>query len=307
MKPKEEYVIIVVKSISFSTHYGYYHEGNDGYNHICPICKLDNGGAVSNTQYSCVPYGLCTKFSDLEQAQQIAVKIRFQLAMKSNIFTTYLTAIDVTDDIVKYPKTPNDDTITIWVIKVPLSYYIGEYYAWAKSIYQYCEEHNFYYTNDKRYQIERHDEYLIAENGEYQWTKDRFKASLFTKDEQDKLAVKLNEMGRKEIPYLGYCRENNLPCYLKEKPRFEKGDVAYFFDSENYKIRKVIISDILPSEYEYKYGVSSSYFCGNVTLPQEHFFESNRLFKDSDLYTLDEVKQRLEKYKNTMHGYRFED
>jgi hypothetical protein len=249
-------------------------------------------GVLRNSIYQFVPYNLCTKFDSFDKAKAVADVILDKLRK-----TEPRTILILDEREVEYP---NHDGSVLWVLKVPKSYYYGKYYSFLLSI----KESGFKYDNNHRYQIARHRtdfgvevksywEYLIAdENEQYFWTTDRFQASLLTFDEQEKLVNKLNIIGRKQVPYLGYCQAQNLPCLFDEEPKYGKGNVVYTKNYDTKRFVKHNVVDIVAFEDGYFYSLSND-IPDTISLPCENFYEGNRLINGINVYSETEIRKLL--------------
>lgn len=298
MKPKDEYVIIYSENSTNSNLFGFYTKNKQARGEEIA------DGVLTYPKYHSIPYNLCHKFDNWHDA--IVAFNKMELKLRETKTLSIIVDLDGDGSQSHY-----NEGNTLWLIKVKLEDYIGIYYAWAKSIYQYCKEHNIYYTNYRRYQIaryinkyvngksERYTQYLLVKNGERFWTNDRFSASFLTKDEQEKLIEQYSVVG--EYPY---CADN-LPCQIIGTPRFEKGDIVYFFDNEHYLLRKGEVTDIMPTEEGYKFAVHQSAYA-NFPIWEENFYQGDFLFPSYELYTLDEINEKL-KRNGLSKIYDFED
>jgi hypothetical protein len=294
MTPKEEYVIVNSEHYS-SMVYGYYSESEKSQ---YGAYKSVANGVIRNVVYYYVPYGLCTTFNNIDDAITTANIILKELR-KTNPRTILI--IDERGEKGYY------DGSALWVKKVPKSYYLGNYYAFLMSV----KESGFKYANFERYQVARHRtdmepevktywEYLIVdENNQYFWTTDRFKASLLTYEEQERLVKQLNAIGKKQIPYLGHCQAQNLPCLFDEEPKFTKGDKVY---TKNYETKSFVehkVTDIMAFEDGYYYALSGRPY-DQVWITEENFYEGNPITNEINVYSKQDVRvmQKDTNYKN---------
>lgn len=165
----------------------------------------------------------------------------------------------------------------ISILQRPLSDVIGDYRAFAVT---FAEEHpEFRYDNEHRYQLARSErggwKYLIYDRNTkaMEWTEDCTKATLFTEDEQEKVAEYANKIGSKENPYKGYVQAMNLPAHHDNPPKFKKGDLVRY--TVNGKVCEYKVCDIISFGKGWRYEVGSDYHQGGYSIPQERFFETS--------------------------------
>ena len=220
------------------------------------------------------------KFKTAEEAVAKAKELQAQgILPNAQTFASFQGIEIKVGEVAEYGSTKS----VISILQRPLSDVIGNYRAFAVT---FAEEHpDFRYDNEHRYQLARSNnfvwEYMIYdhETKAISWTEDCTKATLFTRDEQDKVKEYANKVVK---PFKGYIQEMNLPATHENAPKFSKGDIVkHYEDDEGH-----MVYDVISFGNDWLYEVECQHRWGCASYTQERFFETTPftdLFKEEQL------------------------
>lgn len=266
---KEEYVIVFAERFGSGTTYYIYNETDT---------KMDR----HNPYY--IAYGRGTKYPSKEKAEKKMSELvaqGFFINCSCKVCKNVVEGENLTKSVIQAWYGNNyDKTSAIAVIRIPNSYYLGEYGAYVLEM----DKLNISYNNEHRYQCASYREdkwvYLkINADNTTEWVKTQDKATCMTAKEQEKWCDKMNNIK----PYKGYVQPMNLPVHLDTPQKYYKGQKVLVRLNGTYFYTH--ISDVMAQmDGKYYYALpSNSAYGNNIRITEENFYEG------ADLYSEDRI------------------
>lgn len=183
------------------------------------------------------------------------------------------------------------------VVKLPVSYYLGNYGAYAYNI----GKQNIPYDNGHRYQCASHRDnvdgksrWLYAKvigGNTVEWVESQAQATCMTAEEQKEWCDKLN----KEKPYKGHVQEMNLPVILEKPQKYHVGDKVIIFRN-GACFHSTVVDVMAQEDGKYHYALSSA--CGILTCMNcEGFYCGADLYEEERIMPFTETAVSYEERK----------
>lgn len=267
---KDEYVIVFAQRFGSGTTYYTYNEKDAKINSHNPFF---------------IAYNSATKYNSKEIAEKILNKL-----ISNNFFSDCKNIVDgenLNDSVIKaWYKGNYGKTSAIAIVKIPNSYYLGKYGAYAFEL----SKLNLPYDNEHRYQCASYRNFKwvylkINEDNTTEWVESQDKATCMTAKEQEKWCNILNEIK----PFKGYVQAMNLPVRLNTPQKYYKGQKVLI--CKNGKYEYTHISDVMARmDGKYYYGLpSNAFLSGGVCLTAENMYEGAALYAEDEIMLFDEV------------------
>ena len=281
---KDEYVIVFAQRFGSGTTYYTYNEKDT---------KI-----ISHNPFF-IDYYNATKYT----SKEIAEKILNELIL-NNFFPNCKNIVDgenLNDSVIKaWYKNDYDKTSAIAVVKIPNSYYLGEYGAYAFEL----SKLNLPYDNEHRYQCASYRNFKwvylkINEDNTTEWVESQDKATCMTATEQEQWCDKMNNMK----PFKGHVQPMNLPVRLDTPQKYYKGQKVLICENGNYFYTH--ISDVMARmDGKYYYGLpSDAFMSGRVCLTQENMYEGAGLYPEEMIMPFDDVVKSFNLKKTKYNTY----
>ena len=267
---KNEYVIVFAQRFGSGTTYYTYNEKDT---------KI-----ISHNPFF-IDYYNATKYTSKEIAEKILNEL-----ISNNFFPNCKNIVDgenLNDSVIKaWYKNDYDKTSAIAVVKIPNSYYLGEYGAYAFEL----SKLNLPYDNEHRYQCASYRNFKwvylkINEDNTTEWVESQDKATCMTAKEQEQWCVKMNNIK----PFKGYVQAMNLPVRLNTPQKYYKGQKVLIRKNDKYYY--TYITDVMPQmDGKYYYGLSNySVYGGRVCMTSEGFYEGDDLYPEEMIIPFDDI------------------
>ena len=266
---KNEYVIVFAQRVGSGTTYYTYNEKDMKMNTHNPFF---------------IAYNSATKYLSKEMAEE-----KLNELISNNFFRNCQNIVDgenLTTSVIKaWYKDNYDKTSAIAVVKIPNSYYLGEYGAYAFEL----SKLNLPYDNEHRYQCASYRNkwvYLkVNEDNTTEWVESQDKATCMSKKEQEKWCNILNEIK----PFKGYVQAMNLPVRLNTPQKYHKGQKVLICKNGDYFYTH--ISDVMARmDGKYYYGLpTDAFMSGRVCISEENMYEGDGLYPEEMIIPFDNI------------------
>lgn len=272
---KDEYVIVFAERFGSGTTYYIYNE-------------KDTKMYKNNPFF--IAYGNGTKYTSRETAEK-----KLNELISNNFFTNCSCKVcrnvvegdNLNKSIIKaWYKGNYDKTSAIAVVKIPNSYYLGEYGAYAFEL----SKLNLPYDNEHRYQCASYRNFKwvylkINEDNTTEWVESQDKATCMTAKEQEQWCAKMNNIK----PFKGHVQAMNLPVRLNTPQKYYKSQKVLICKNGNYFYTH--ISDVMARmDGKYYYGLpSNAFMSGRVCLTQENMYEGDGLYPEEMIIPFDNI------------------
>ena len=267
---KNEYVIVFAQRFGSGTTYYTYNEKDMKMNTHNPFF---------------IAYNSATKYLSKEMAEK-----KLNELISNNFFRNCQNIVDgenLNDSVIKaWYKGNYDKTSAIAVVKMPISYYLGKYGAYAFELSKF----NLSYDNEHRYQCASYRNFKwvylkINADNTTEWVDNQINATCMTAEEQKQWCDKMNQMK----PFKGHVQAMNLPVRLDTPQKYYKGQKVLIY--KNGKYQYTYISDVMARmDGKYYYGLPSIVFMsGGVCISEENMYEGDSLYAEDEIMLFDEV------------------
>ena len=267
---KNEYVIVFAQRFGSGTTYYTYNEKDTKINSHNPFF---------------IAYNSATKYTSKEIAEK-----KLNELILNNFFSNCKNIVDgenLNDSVITaWYKNHYDKTSAIAVVKIPNSYYLGKYGAYAFEL----SKLNLPYDNEHRYQCASYRNFKwvylkINEDNTTEWVESQDKATCMTAKEQEQWCVKMNNMK----PFKGHVQAMNLPIRLNTPQKYYKGQKVLICKNGDYFYTH--ISDVMARmDGKYYYGLpSDAFMCGRVCISEENMYEGDGLYPEEMIIPFDNV------------------
>ena len=267
---KDEYVIVFAQRFGSGTTYYTYNEKDT---------KI-----ISHNPFF-IDYYNATKYT----SKEIAEKILNELIL-NNFFKNCKNIVDgenLNDSVIKaWYKNNYDKTSAIAIVKIPNSYYLGKYGAYAFEL----SKLNLPYDNEHRYQCASYRNFkwvYLKINGDNttEWVESQNKATCMTAKEQEQWCAKMNNIK----PFKGYVQAMNLPVRLNAPQKYYKGQKVLICKNGNYFYTH--ISDVMARmDGKYYYGLpTDAFMSGRVCISEENMYEGDGLYPEEMIIPFDNI------------------
>lgn len=273
---KEEYVIVFGEYFPSAIPYYAY-------------CEEDEKMPRNNPYF--IGYGWATKYATKEQAEKKLNELLSKGFFKDCFGKVCTNVVDdlTTSIIHAYFNKDYAHSKGVSVMRVPLSYYLGKYGAYAYEL----NKLNIQYNNEHRYQCASNRDidgtlkwwYLKVNSGNTtEWVDSQDKATCMTLDEQKKWCDIMNDIK----PFKGYTQPMNLPIRLTTPQKYHKGQKVLVKVGKN-KYDFSYITDVMPKkDGKYHYALSSDALYSRISMIQEGFYEGDDLYSEDMILSFDE-------------------
>lgn len=272
---KNEYVIVFAERFSSGTTYYTYNKEDKKINKHNPFF---------------IDYNSATKYSSKEIAEN-----KLNELISNNFFTNCMGQVckNIVDGeilngsvITAWYKSNFNKTHAIAVVKIPNSFYLGKYGAYAYELSKF----DLPYDNEHRYQCASYRNckwvYLkINADNTTEWVDSQINATCMTEIEQKQWCDKMNNIK----PFKGHVQAMNLPVRLNAPQKYYKGQKVLI--CRNGKYEYTHISDVMARmDGKYYYGLpSNAFLSGRVCLTAENMYEGDALYAEEEIMLFDEV------------------
>ena len=267
---KNEYVIVFAQRFGSGTTYYTYNEKDT---------KIDSHNPFF------IAYNSATKYTSKEIAEK-----KLNELILNNFFSNCKNIVDgenLNESVITaWYKNNYDKTSAIAIVKIPNSYYLGKYGAYAFEL----SKLNLPYDNEHRYQCASYRNFKrvylkINEDNTTEWVESQDKATCMTAKEQEQWCAKMNNMK----PFKGYVQAMNLPVRLNTPQKYHKGQKVLICKNGDYFYTH--ISDVMARmDGKYYYGLPSIVFMsGGVCITEENMYEGDALYAEDEIMLFDEV------------------
>ena len=267
---KDEYVIVFAQRFGSGTTYYTYNEKDT---------KI-----ISHNPFF-IDYYNATKYTSKEIAEKILNEL-----ISNNFFPNCKNIVDgenLNDSVIKaWYKNDYDKTSAIAVVKIPNSYYLGEYGAYAFEL----SKLNLPYDNEHRYQCASYRNFKwvylkINEDNTTEWVESQDKATCMTAKEQEQWCAKMNNMK----PFKGHVQAMNLPVRLNAPQKYYKGQKVLICKNGDYFYTH--ISDVMARmDGKYYYGLpTDAFMSGRVCISEENMYEGDGLYPEEMIIPFDNI------------------
>ena len=188
--------------------------------------------------------------------------------------------------ITAWYKNNYDKTSAIAIVKIPNSYYLGKYGAYAFEL----SKLNLPYDNEHRYQCASYRNFKwvylkINEDNTTEWVESQDKATCMTAKEQEQWCVKMNNIK----PFKGYVQAMNLPVRLNAPQKYYKGQKVLICKNGDYFYTH--ISDVMARmDGKYYYGLpTDAFMSGRVCISEENMYEGDGLYPEEMIIPFDDI------------------
>lgn len=267
---KNEYVIVFAQRFGSGTTYYTYNEKDTKINSHNPFF---------------IAYNSATKYTSKEIAEK-----KLNELISNNFFSDCKNIVDgenLNDSVIKaWYKNNYDKTSAIAIVKIPNSYYLGKYGAYAFEL----SKLNLPYDNEHRYQCASYRNFKwvylkINEDNTTEWVESQDKATCMTAKEQEQWCAKMNNIK----PFKGHVQAMNLPVRLNTPQKYYKGQKVLICKNGNYFYTH--ISDVMARmDGKYYYGLpTDAFMCGIVCISEENMYEGDGLYPEEMIIPFDNV------------------
>ena len=267
---KNEYVIVFAQRVGSGTTYYTYNEKDMKMNTHNPFF---------------IAYNSATKYLSKEMAEK-----KLNELISNNFFRNCQNIVDgenLNDSVIKaWYKDNYDKTSAIAIVKIPNSYYLGKYGAYAFEL----SKLNLPYDNEHRYQCASYRNFKwaylkINEDNTTEWVESQDKATCMTAKEQEQWCAKMNNMK----PFKGYVQAMNLPVRLNAPEKYYKGQKVLICKNGDYFYTH--ISDVMARmDGKYYYGLpTDAFMSGRVCISEENMYEGDGLYPEEMIIPFDNI------------------
>ena len=267
---KNEYVIVFAQRFGCGTTYYTYNEKDTKINSHNPFF---------------IAYNSATKYTSKEIAEK-----KLNELILNNFFSDCKNIVDgenLNDSVITaWYKNNYDKTSAIAIVKIPNSYYLGKYGAYAFEL----SKLNLPYDNEHRYQCASYRNFkwvYLKINGDNttEWVESQDKATCMTAKEQEQWCVKMNNMK----PFKGYVQAMNLPVRLNTPQKYYKGQKVLICKNGDYFYTH--ISDVMARmDGKYYYGLpTDAFMSGRVCISEENMYEGDGLYPEEMIIPFDNI------------------
>ena len=267
---KNEYVIVFAQRFGCGTTYYTYNEKDT---------KIDSHNPFF------IAYNSATKYTSKEIAEK-----KLNELILNNFFSNCKNIVDgenLNDSVITaWYKNNYDKTSAIAIVKIPNSYYLGKYGAYAFEL----SKLNLPYDNEHRYQCASYRNFkwvYLKINGDNttEWVESQDKATCMTAKEQEQWCVKMNNMK----PFKGYVQAMNLPVRLNTPQKYYKGQKVLICKNGDYFYTH--ISDVMARmDGKYYYGLpTDAFMSGRVCISEENMYEGDGLYPEEMIIPFDNI------------------
>ena len=267
---KNEYVIVFAQRFGCGTTYYTYNEKDTKINSHNPFF---------------IAYNSATKYTSKEIAEK-----KLNELILNNFFSNCKNIVDgenLNDSVITaWYKNNYDKTSAIAIVKIPNSYYLGKYGAYAFEL----SKLNLPYDNEHRYQCASYRNFkwvYLKINGDNttEWVESQNKATCMTAKEQEQWCVKMNNMK----PFKGYVQAMNLPVRLNTPQKYYKGQKVLICKNGDYFYTH--ISDVMARmDGKYYYGLpTDAFMSGRVCISEENMYEGDGLYPEEMIIPFDNI------------------
>ena len=267
---KNEYVIVFAQRFGCGTTYYTYNEKDT---------KIDPHNPFF------IAYNSATKYNSKEIAEK-----KLNELISNNFFSNCKNIVDgenLNESVITaWYKNNYDKTSAIAIVKIPNSYYLGKYGAYAFEL----SKLNLPYDNEHRYQCASYRNFKwvylkINEDNTTEWVKSQDKATCMTAKEQEQWCAKMNNIK----PFKGYVQAMNLPVRLNAPQKYYKGQKVLICKNGDYFYTH--ISDVMARmDGKYYYGLpSDAFMCGRVCISEENMYEGDGLYPEEMIIPFDDI------------------
>ena len=267
---KNEYVIVFAQRFGCGTTYYTYNEKDT---------KIDSHNPFF------IAYNSATKYTSKEIAEK-----KLNELILNNFFSNCKNIVDgenLNESVITaWYKNNYDKTSAIAIVKIPNSYYLGKYGAYAFEL----SKLNLPYDNEHRYQCASYRNFkwvYLKINGDNttEWVESQDKATCMTAKEQEQWCVKMNNMK----PFKGYVQAMNLPVRLNTPQKYYKGQKVLICKNGDYFYTH--ISDVMARmDGKYYYGLpTDAFMSGRVCISEENMYEGDGLYPEEMIIPFDNI------------------
>ena len=267
---KNEYVIVFAQRFGCGTTYYTYNEKDTKINSHNPFF---------------IAYNSATKYTSKEIAEK-----KLNELILNNFFSDCKNIVDgenLNESVITaWYKNNYDKTSAIAIVKIPNSYYLGKYGAYAFEL----SKLNLPYDNEHRYQCASYRNFkwvYLKINGDNttEWVESQDKATCMTAKEQEQWCVKMNNMK----PFKGYVQAMNLPVRLNTPQKYYKGQKVLICKNGDYFYTH--ISDVMARmDGKYYYGLpTDAFMSGRVCISEENMYEGDGLYPEEMIIPFDNI------------------
>lgn len=286
---KDEYVIVFAERFGSGTTYYIYNEKDT---------KMDKNNPFF------IAYGNGTKYTSRETAEK-----KLNELISNNFFTNCSCKVcrnviegdNLNKSVIKaWYGNDYSKTSAIAVVKIPNSYYLGKYGAYAFEL----SKLNLPYDNEHRYQCASYRNFKwvylkINEDNTTEWVESQDKATCMTAKEQEQWCAKMNNMK----PFKGYVQAMNLPCRLDTPQKYYKGQKVLICKNGNYFYTH--ISDVMARmDGKYYYGLpTDAFMSGRVCISEENMYEGDGLYPEEMIIPFDNIVKSFNLKRTNYNDY----
>ena len=267
---KNEYVIVFAQRFGSGTTYYTYNEKDT---------KMDKNNPFF------IAYNSATKYNSKEIAEK-----KLNELILNNFFSNCKNIVDgenLNESVITaWYKNNYDKTSAIAIVKIPNSYYLGKYGAYAFEL----SKLNLPYDNEHRYQCASYRNFKwvylkINEDNTTEWVERQDKATCMTAKEQEQWCAKMNNMK----PFKGYVQAMNLPVRLNTPQKYYKGQKVLICKNGDYFYTH--ISDVMARmDGKYYYGLpTDAFMSGRVCISEENMYEGDGLYTEEMIIPFDDI------------------
>lgn len=267
---KNEYVIVFAQRFGCGTTYYTYNEKDTKINSHNPFF---------------IAYNSATKYTSKEIAEK-----KLNELILNNFFSNCKNIVDgenLNESVITaWYKDNYDKTSAIAIVKIPNSYYLGKYGAYAFEL----SKLNLPYDNEHRYQCASYRNFkwvYLKINGDNttEWVESQNKATCMTAKEQEQWCAKMNNIK----PFKGYVQAMNLPVRLNAPQKYYKGQKVLICKNGNYFYTH--ISDVMARmDGKYYYGLpTDAFMSGRVCISEENMYEGDGLYPEEMIIPFDNI------------------
>ena len=267
---KNEYVIVFAQRFGCGTTYYTYNEKDT---------KIDSHNPFF------IAYNSATKYTSKEIAEK-----KLNELISNNFFSDCKNIVDgenLNESVITaWYKNNYDKTSAIAIVKIPNSYYLGKYGAYAFEL----SKLNLPYDNEHRYQCASYRNFKwvylkINEDNTIEWVESQDKATYMTAKEQEQWCAKMNNIK----PFKGYVQAMNLPVRLNTPQKYHKGQKVLICKNGDYFYTH--ISDVMARmDGKYYYGLpTDAFMSGRVCISEENMYEGDGLYTEEMIIPFDDI------------------
>lgn len=281
---KNEYVIVFAQRFGCGTTYYTYNEKDTKINSHNPFF---------------IAYNSATKYTSKEIAEK-----KLNELILNNFFSNCKNIVDgenLNESVITaWYKDNYDKTSAIAIVKIPNSYYLGKYGAYAFEL----SKLNLPYDNEHRYQCASYRNFkwvYLKINGDNttEWVESQNKATCMTAKEQEQWCAKMNNIK----PFKGYVQAMNLPVRLNAPQKYYKGQKVLICKNGNYFYTH--ISDVMARmDGKYYYGLpTDAFMSGRVCISEENMYEGDGLYPEEMIIPFDNIVKSFNLKRTNYNDY----